>query len=336
MNKDQFMNEVIQRMSNSLSQEQASELKDTMIILLHNKNIAEETTELAVVEQISNEHLLELYAAELYADQHSKLTIEQYVRASRKMLDNFGNKNVKDITKEDITFYLIKLQQRNLSENTLINERRYLRTFFRWLNDNDYIDKNPFLRIKNPIKQPFVKKTILTEQEIALMRDSCQNTKELALFDFLLSTGVRVGELVNIKTSDVNWQDGAVYVFAPKTNKARTAYLNATALKHLIDYRESIDKNKLKCDNLFVSRVYKPLSAEGVEYILHKITENAKIDKHITVHVFRKTFATRMMRAGAKTSSVQNILGHKNFATTEKYYLEITEEDAKKDFYRLN
>lgn len=250
------------------------------------------------------------------------------------MFNYFDNKSVREISKEDITFYLIKLQKRGLTENTLINERRYLRTFFKWLHDNDYIDKNPFSKIKNPIKQPFVKKTILTEQEIVLMRDSCSNIKELALFDFLLSTGVRVGELINLKITDVNWQNGTVYVFASKTNKARNTYLDAMALKHLIDYRRSLPQEKIKCDNLFLSRIYSPLSAEGAEYLLHKISVKANIDKKITVHVFRKTFATRMIRAGAKASSVQNILGHKNYATTEKYYLEITEDDAKNDFYK--
>lgn len=334
MNKDLFISEVVCQMSCVLDANQANKLKQVLITSLQNKCLIEEETRLVPVDSSNNSHIVDLYIAELYSDRHSESTIKQYRRAVLNLI-NTVQKNIADITKDDLMCYHISMQKKGLSDNTLINERRYLKVFFRWCQQNEIINKNPYDRIKNIVKQPPVKKTILSDAEIVRMKDVCTKPVELALVDFLLSTGVRVGELISLKLADVDWTTGVVSVYASKTSTERKVYLTAEALKHLTDYRNSLNPTKLNNSSLFVSRTYQPLSAEGAEYMLQKIAQSAHVNKHITVHVFRKTLATKLFRAGASTSVIQSILGHKNFATTSTYYCSIDAQDVRSEFLKL-
>jgi site-specific recombinase XerD len=186
----------------------------------------------------------------------------------------------------------------------------------------------------NVTKQPPIKKNILTDEEIAKLRDCCNRPIEIALLDFLLSTGVRVGELTSIKLSDVDFMNKSVKVFATKTNQERVVYLKADAMKHIVDYRNSLNQSKIKNDYLFLSRTYTKLSSESVEYILHQLELRAGINKRITVHVFRKTLASNLFRMGSSPATIASILGHKDFSTTSKFYCSIDTDNIKSEFFK--
>lgn len=235
--------------------------------------------------------------------------------------------------------YLAGLTQKGYSLNTIDNTRKYIKAFFNWLAWNDYIAKNPFDCLKCTRREE-VKKVVLTEKEIEEMRDACMTKKELAIFDFLNSTGVRVSEITNLTVDDVDFVTGKIHVYAIKTKTHRTAFLDAKALKHLIDYRSELAQRGIYSDALFLGGkrnkdgTYHAIGKNGVERILHQLEDRARIRKSVTVHVIRKTFASRLSKKGIKPEVIQYLLGHANFATTAKFYISIDDADIKHELER--
>lgn len=336
MIKDEVISAVLVKMDEVLNTEQLAELKAAMVMVLYDKDIVSKSTELSIFEGDDiNERFLKRFAIEKRVENLAKGTIKQYVYETKKFLSYTGKRFV-DITKDDVTLYLANLTQKGYSMNTVDNARKYINAFFTWLVWNDYIAKNPLDRLKCT-KREEIKKVILTEKEIEEMRDACQTIKELAVFDFLNSTGVRVSEIVNLTVDDVDFVTGKVNIYSIKTKTHRIGYLDAKALKHLIDYRSELAKNGIFSKELFLSDrrwkdgLYHSIGLSATERLLHKLTERAKIKKNITVHVIRKTFASRLSKKGIKAEIIQYLLGHANFATTAKFYISIDESEIKSE-----
>ena len=153
------------------------------------------------------------------------------------------------ITTSDIRQYLSQYQEKNLSSKvTIDNMRRIFSTFFAWLEDEDYIAKSPVRRI-HKVKTDSLVKEILTEEQLEQLRDICANRCDLAIIDILASTGIRVGEMVKLNRSDIDFHERQCVVFG-KVNKERMVYFNARTKLHLQQYLdERTDDNPA----LFVS-----------------------------------------------------------------------------------
>lgn len=286
--------------------------------------VTQESTEISVINN-NNEVLLKKFAVEKSITGLSQKSIQQYVFATRKFLDTIG-KNYLDITSDDINIYLYGEMKRNVSKTGVENTRKFIKAFFTWLYENELIQKDIFKNIKN-IKKEDKPKQFLTEEEVVLMRDNCQTKRELALIDFLYSTGVRVSECANLKIEDVDFMDGCVKIYGQKTRKWRRIYLNAQALKHLNDY---INEKNIKSEYVFAVQNGKKTTCQTIEKIVKTIADRSGIKKKCTVHLFRKTLATRMKRMGVGVEVIAEILGHSSSATTEKYYMSISDEQIKR------
>lgn len=339
MLKDEVISAVLVKMDNVLNREQLAELKTAMVMVLYDKDIVTKSTELSIFEGDDiNEKFLQRFAVEKKVENLAKGTIKNYLYETRKFFDYTGKRFV-DVTKDDITVYLAGLTQKGYSLNTIDNTRKYIKAFFNWLAWNDYIVKNPFDCLKCTRREE-VKKVVLTEKEIEEMRDACMTKKELAIFDFLNSTGVRVSEITNLTVDDVDFVTGKIHVYAIKTKTHRTAFLDAKALKHLIDYRSELTRRGIYSDALFLGGkrnkdgTYHAIGKNGVERILHQLEDRARIRKSVTVHVLRKTFASRLSKKGIKPEVIQYLLGHANFATTAKFYISIDDADIKHELER--
>lgn len=339
MLKDEVISAVLVKMDEVLTREQLAELKTAMVMVLYDKDIVAKTTELSIFEGDDiNEKFLKKFAVEKRVENLAPGTIRNYLLETRKFLDAIGKRFV-DVTKDDITIYLANMSQKNYSLNTIDNTRKYIKAFFNWLAWNDYIAKNPFDCLKCTRREE-VKKVVLTDKEIEEMRDACMTKKELAIFDFLNSTGVRVSEITNLTVDDVDFVTGKIHVYAIKTKTHRTAFLDAKALKHLIDYRSELTQRGIYSDALFVSGrmnkdgTFHSIGKNGVERILHQLEDRARIRKSVTVHVIRKTFASRLSKKGIKPEVIQYLLGHANFATTAKFYISIDDADIKHELER--
>ena len=327
--KEQIKSRILIEMQETLSTEQLKQLKWCLDRNLYGVEINSACNDLVVSECITNEEIIKRYYAELVIGGKSQKTIEQYILQVRMFFDNV-HKNWYDVKKEDVIFYLGKLMRLNtLSMVSIDNRRKCIKTFFNFLEDNDYITKNPFKGV-GAIKCEQKRKDYLTDDEVINIRDAIVEEKNkkkirnLAVVDFLLSTGVRVSELTNIKCSDVDFVKGTVNVYATKTRDWRTVYLDSSAKKHLIDYMNDRKYNSIY---LFEGKNHEKISCGTINSILKKYGCKANVNKHCTVHLCRKTLATKLYKKGMDIGKIANILGHHSVKTTEQYYLTICQDD---------
>ena len=198
---------------------------------------------------------------------------------------------------------------------TIDNIRRIFSSFFTWLEDEEYILKSPVRRIHR-IKISRVVKDVFSDEEIEILRKNCTHPRDLAMIDFFLSTGIRVGELVNLNISDLDFEKRQCVVLG-KGNHQRIAYFDAKAKVHLMEY---IQSRKDKNSALFVTldAPYDRLKISGVEIRLRQLGRELGLEK-VHPHKFRRTMATRAIDKGMPIEQVQKILGHSQIDTTMQY-----------------
>lgn len=231
------------------------------------------------------------------------------------MLDEVGLK-IEDITTDDLRKYLADYKDKNnASKSTIDNVRRVLSSFFSWLEDEDYILKNPVRRIRK-IKTKKVVKEVISDENFEILRDSCTNIRDLAMIELLASTGIRVGELVNLNIHDVLFNERECVVLG-KGDSERIVYFDAKTKIHLVKYLESrSDDNPA----LFVAfkKPYNRLGINGVERRIRELGNEANIKK-VRPHKFRRTMATNAVDKGMPIEQVQRLLGHVQIDTTMQY-----------------
>ena len=195
------------------------------------------------------------------------------------------------------------------------NIRRIISSFFSWLEEENYILKNPARRIHKIRTGNTVKETY-TDEELELMRDHCQSLRDLAMIDILASTGIRVGELVALNITDVDFDKRECIVLG-KGDKERRVYFDARTKIHLKRY---LAQRKDNNEALFVTlnRPYNRLEISGVEIRLREIGRKLNITK-VHPHKFRRTLATRAIDKGMPIEQVQVLLGHTKIDTTLQY-----------------
>lgn len=243
-------------------------------------------------------------------------TVRSYFSTCKAMLFTFREKPLNELDASDIKAFLMKYQElHHVSNGSLDNMRRNLNSFFNYLICEDYIQKNPMLRV-GKIKYDSLLQLPFSEEELEKIRDACNNIRELALIDFLYSTGVRVSECVRADINDFNFysQEGVIY---GKGRKERIVYLDTRAKIHIQEYLKTRNDH----DPALFVRPLAPhirLTKAGVEYIVKQIGERAKVE-HVHPHRFRRTLATRLLGRGMPVDQVQVILGHSKIDTTLLY-----------------
>lgn len=287
-----------------------SQLKKLQEILL--KNLSENE---AQRKDISNEEYLRLFLDAKMIEGCSSRTI-QYYRVTVDKLFKSITTPVRRISTEEIRQYLVEYQKiNNCSKVTVDNVRRNISSFFSWLEEEDYILKSPMKRIHKIKTRKQVKETI-SDEAIELLRDHCDCSRDLAIIDLLYSTGIRVGELVNLNIADINFESRECIVFG-KGDKERKVYFDAKTKIHLQEYlRTRIDKNPA----LFVTldAPYDRLKISGVEIRMRNLGRMVGLTR-IHPHKFRRTMATRAIDKGMPIEQVQKLLGHSQIDTTMQY-----------------
>ena len=263
----------------------------------------------------SNEKLLEKFIAAKRIEGRTKPTLLYYESTIRHLLSDVPG-SLLNFTAEDIRDYLSDFQQKRQSSSVTVNNiRRIFSSFFSWLEQEDYIIKSPMRRIHKVKTGTRVKSTI-SDEEMEILRDHCDNKRDLAMIDFLASTGIRVGELVRLNRTDINFNERECIV-SGKGNKQRIVYFNARAKTHLLNYLgERTDENPA----LFVS-LHQPterLRISGVETRLRKLGRATGV-MHVHPHKFRRTLATAAIDRGMPVEQVQRLLGHVKIDTTMQY-----------------
>lgn len=298
---------VLNEMAAYLSITQMKKLQEVIV-----KAFAENEAEKV---NISNEEYMNMFLAAKQIEGCSERTIQYYKVTVERMLNQIPTE-VRKITTDDIRIYLAEYQQANsCSKVTVDNVRRNLSSFFSWLEEEDYILKSPMRRIhKIKTKQPV--KEIITDEMIERLRDNCKCSRDLAMIDLLYSTGIRVGELVGLNKSDLDFEERECIVYG-KGDKERRVYFDAKAKLHLQNYLSSRTDNN---PALFVTldAPFKRLKISGVEIRIRELGRRLNIEK-IHPHKFRRTMATRAIDKGMPIEQVQKILGHSQIDTTMQY-----------------
>ena len=245
----------------------------------------------------------------------SEKTLSYYGSTLRTVFSCIGVP-VRQVSTNDIRGYLADYQDKSsASKVTIDNIRRILSSFYSWLEDEDFILKSPVRRIKK-VKVTKVVKEVYSDESLEVLRDSCESLRDLAMIDLLSSTGMRVGELVNLDRADIDFQNRECVVLG-KGDKERLVYFDARTKVHLHNYLESrTDDNQA----LFVTlnQPYNRLKISGVEKRLRELGRRLQIDK-VHPHKFRRTLATRAIDKGMPIEQVQRLLGHQKIDTTLEY-----------------
>lgn len=298
---------IINEMADYLNIAQMKKLQEVLL-----KNLSDETPQ---KEEISNNEYLKMFIDAKRIEGCSMRTLSYYQVTVEHLLSQITCP-IRKITTDQIRCYLANYQKRNnCSKVTVDNIRRNISSFFSWLEEEDYILKSPMRRI-HKIKTKQAVKEIISDEIIERLRDNCKCLRDLAMIDLLYSTGIRVGELVGLNISDINFEERECVVYG-KGDKERRVYFDAKAKLHLQNYIESrVDNNPA----LFVTldAPYDRIKISGVEIRIRELGRKLDIEK-IHPHKFRRTMATRAIDKGMPIEQVQKILGHSQIDTTMKY-----------------
>ena len=269
----------------------------------------------------------------LYQKNYSKNTVIGYEEDIDFFL-NFLDKNSIKLLKvdyNDIRFFYSYMEDKKFSKNTISRKISSIRSFYKYLARNGFISFNPFTLTKGPKKDKLLPK-FLYYNELEKLFDSIDTSTFLGLrnrllLEILYATGIRVGELENIKIKDVDTVENSIKVFG-KGSKERIVYFGEYAKEYLIDYLKLRDD---LCPYFFINNNKTRLTSRGVRYIIDKIITNAGLDLKVSPHMFRHSFATHLLNEGCDLLSVKELLGHESLRATQ-VYTHVT-NDRLKDVY---
>lgn len=320
--KQNLINNVLAKLSH-FPQAERDAIREVLLRELEQVEIAPRESDGARCKRENNE-LEQAFIAAKRLEGCSEKSLSYYHSTLLKLLTAL-DKPMDAITTADIRSYLASIQEiRSLSRVTIDNIRRIFSSFFSWLEDEDLIRKSPVRRIRKVRAESLIKE-VLTDENLEVLRDSCIESRDLAMIDLLVSTGIRVGELVKMNRQDIDFQERQCVVFG-KGNKEREVYFNARAKIHLLNYlRERSDDNPA----LFVSlhAPHSRLTIGGVESRLRALGSRANIH-HIHPHKFRRTMATMAIDKGMPIEQVQRLLGHVRVDTT-LHYAQVNQSNVK-------
>lgn len=322
---EEVIDEILQEIKEKCDNDMFQYLKNIIIVKLNGYKLIKEETGLIKYKMSNSEKWFKMFFISKKLQGLSERSLKYYQYTLKQALRSI-NKPLDVITSDDIKYYLACYQLTGKPNQTTIdNMRRVLNTFFQWLEDEEYIIKNPIKKIK----KGKIKKTLkraFTFEEIEKLKMACKDKREIAIVDFLLSTGARAEETTNVKKSDVNFENGTVLVLG-KGNKERMVYLNASALLRLKDYLSTRTDSS---PYIFVGmqKPHNKISVCVIETTVRKIGKRAYVE-NVHPHRFRRTCATIASKRGMHIEEIQRMLGHEDLKTTQ-IYVQVDESDIRK------
>lgn len=303
------------------------QLKLRMILdeVLYKYNILPQETSIIASDV---EEKLQLYIATKRLEGLSEKTLKNYYLDLMKLAE-FMIKPLSTINANDIRMFLaVRCEHlKSSSMNTIIWE---LKSFFSWLASEEYISKNPMVKIKTSKVDKYMRKA-LTDEEMEIFRQACKTYRELALAEFLYSTGCRLSEIVKTDISNINWSDMSLIVFG-KGSKERKVYFSPKAKILLQKY---LNSRKDDCHALFVTERHPihRLQGRGVETAIKKIARRIEDGPNIYPHLIRHTYATHKVNTGMSLPVLQKLMGHESPVTTQ-IYARLNDDNIKYEYKR--
>lgn len=236
---------------------------------------------------------------------------------------------------DDVRDYLEYLNLKKEKSTSVSRKISSLKSFYKFLYKNNYIDKKdyPLVKVTYPKKEKKLPKFLYYNDLLEIINESSKDkdgVRDRLIIEMLYATGVRVSELVNIKLSDIDFNNKRIVVCG-KGNKERVVYYGDYAKEVLDKYL----KTHIRKDNnyLFLNSKGEQITDGGIRYIIDNIMKKLSIKTHVTPHVLRHTFATDMLNNGCDIKVVQELLGHSSLKATE-IYTHVTNERLKEVYYK--
>lgn len=274
--------------------------------------------------EIDNSELISDFGNYLmYERGYSKNTVESYLRDIRMFLESIS-KSVDDISKNDIDDYILEILP--ILDSSSINRKiASIKSFFKYLcNFRGFINVSEGIEsLKRKKRLPNYLTTLEVDRLLNIELNNAFDYRNKAMLELLYATGLRASEIINLDVTNLDINNMALKVHG-KGNKERLLPVSKIAIKYLEiylnEYRNKLFVKKKKVsDKLFLNNHGVGLTRQGLYKILKELSTQAKIDKEITPHVLRHSFATHLIECGADIRSVQELLGHENAETTEVY-----------------
>lgn len=310
--REMIIQEVMAALQGRAAPETINTVQDVLVIELNKYEVQERCTDLTVTDT-SAEGQLRKYIATKRIEGKAESTLRRYYEENLKVIHCF-RKPLREITTYDLRFYLsLRRQQGKISNRTLDGMRRCYSSFFTWLTAEGLIGRNPCaalaqIKYRKQIKKPY------SAVELEKLRAACGNARDLALVDFLYSTGCRVSEVSRLDIADVDLDTGECLVIG-KGNKERTVYLTDVTIMHLKTY---LDSRKDVGNALFTGKGSSRIKKSGIEAILRRLGKAAGVE-NVHPHRYRRTLATNLLDRGMNIQDVAAILGHADLKTTQIY-----------------
>lgn len=257
----------------------------------------------------------------------SKNTLESYMRDVGQFFSYCSVNNITsfaDTDRETISNYFRFLQSMGKSDSTVARVAASLRSFFTYLSANGLIADNPVKSLKLAPAQKKLPQ-ILTNREVVrlLSQPDCSNYKgcrDKAMLELLYATGIKVSELIDLKLSDVNTQIGILHLHTDSSQRIVPIYPEAVKAisNYITNVRTVIVPDKGE-EMLFTNMNGQPLTRQGFWKIVKQYAAQAKIEKDITPHTLRHSFAAHLLENGAQLHDIKEMLGHSDISTTQVY-----------------
>ena len=311
--KEEIIIRVLDRAMSIIDIDQARQLRGILEEELYNYELHPIIRALVPANNIRDRIILYLAAKRL--DGLALNSLKSYKR-HLAMFCQYMQKDIETITSMDIRMYMAARAKTGIKNSTMATIISSLKSFFSWLEDEEYIQRSPMRKIKTVKTDKYVRKS-LTAEELELIRDACHTERERALVEVFYSTGSRLDEIQKLNKDDIDWSTGKVLVFG-KGRKERHVYLNAKAKVFLWKYLNiRTDTNEA----LFVGerKPYGRLGRRSIENTFSDLGIRAGITKAVYPHLVRHTTATNMLNNGGNLAEVQRYLGHNSPATTQIY-----------------
>lgn len=330
MDKIKLIDSILDAMAADLQPEALRKLENVMVIQLQGVRLEAECTELVVSER-HWERVLKTWLATKKLENCSMGTITNYGRCLKMMLQRL-NKKLRDITANDLRYYLAVYQEeRQVSLGYMETMRHMISSFFSWLTDEGYIDRDPSRRLRR-IKVPEVIKKPYTAAELEALKRHAGSQRDLDLLEIMYSTGARIGEIVALNRDQINLSGRDVVIYGQKGKKERYVYLTESCCYHLRLYLESRTDSE---PALFVGarQPCRRLTKSAVQAMLRKLGAATGVP-NVHPHRFRRTLATYALERGVPIEQVQEILGHAKIETT-RIYCTVNEGSVRASFRRF-
>lgn len=319
---EQLMTSLVQLIAEKVPV-QLEALKSELSVILQNYHVSkvdQETTHPDLQEKIK------LFLANKKLEGMSSISLKSY-QLELRIFSESVKKRTEDITAGDIRIFLSEFE--HLKMSSISKKLSVLRSFFSWLTGEEIIVRDPTTRLKPPKKEVRAPKALSIE-ELETLRENCHSIRQRALLEVMYATGCRLSEVQAINKKDINMQTMSCKVIG-KGNKEREVFFSFKAMYHLRKYLLS---RQDEIEALFITerKPCRRLGHRAIQREISQIAKQARLEKRVSPHTLRHTFATLTLNNGADIVAVQHLLGHSNPATTQGYA--VLSDERKREQYK--